>query len=177
MNKVKFLPQLSAYFDVELSLDDVLSWVSDVEWKDALIGKTDEQSSSSVLKEVRDASVKGLKGHLDKINPIIEKYINEYSIENGLENLEQESCALVKYTEGQFFSEHSDGGEFVQRRLSMVLYLNDDYDGGEIVFTKFRNTIKPKANTLILFPPTEEYSHAAQPVVSGTKYALIGFWK
>lgn len=177
MNKVKFLPELSAYLDAEISLEEVLGWVSDVDWKDALVGRNDEEDSSGVSKDIRHASTKGLKLHADKINKLVSEYVSDYCEENGLADLEQDSYALVRYTEGQFFSEHSDGGEFISRRLSMVIYLNDDYEGGEISFTKFRMTLKPKAGTLVLFPSTEEYSHAAQPVVAGTKYALIGFWK
>lgn len=177
MNKIDFLPGLTAYHDVDITLEEFLVLTSDVEWKDATVGRSDEESRSEVHSDIRSASVKNVKNHYDKIDKLVSEYVEDYAKNAGLSDLEHEYYSLVRYTEGQFFSEHSDGGEFLPRRLSMVLYLNDDYDGGEISFTRFRSTIKTKARTLLLFPSTDEYSHAAQPVLSGTKYALIGFWK
>lgn len=177
MNKIDFLPQLSAYLDVEPSLEKVLGWAEGSEWKDALVKTLREEDDIELSKSVRDASVIGLKKHSDEINSFISRFVEDYANRNNLENLELESLSVVKYTVGQFFTEHSDGGPNLPRRLSMVLYLNDDYAGGEICFTRFRSTFKPAAKTLFLFPPTEEYAHAAQPVVEGVKYVLVGFWR
>ncbi len=176
MNKIDFLPELSAYLDVELSLDNVLGWAEGSEWKDALVKSADEDYAE-LSKSIRDASVIGLKKHSAEINSFISEFVDDYANKNGLQNLELESLSVVRYTVGQFFTEHSDGGPNIPRRLSMVLYLNDDYAGGEICFTKFESTFKPAAKTLFLFPPTEEYAHEAQPVVEGVKYVLVGFWR
>ena len=88
-----------------------------------------------------------------------------------------ESFTLVRYTEGQFFVEHSDEVEGLNRKLSIVIYLNDDYEGGEIYFRNLNLTIKPRANSLVMFPSTEEFIHEAKPVLSGTKYAITSFWQ
>jgi predicted 2-oxoglutarate/Fe(II)-dependent dioxygenase YbiX len=57
----------------------------------------------------------------------------------------------------------------------VLIYLNDDYEGGEIEFVNFDIKIKPKAGTLIMFPSNYPYSHIAHPVISGTKYAVSTF--
>lgn len=177
MNRIDFLPELSAYMDVQLSLDDVLGWAAGSEWKDALVKTLREDDNIELSKSVRDASVINLKKHSDEIGSVISEFVEDYTNRNNLQNLELESLSVVRYTVGQFFEEHSDGGPNLPRRLSMVLYLNDDYAGGEICFTRFKSTFKPAAKTLFLFPPTEEYAHAAQPVVDGVKYVIVGFWR
>jgi len=177
MNKIDFLPKLSAYFDVKPSLEQVLIWAEGSEWKDATVKNLKEDDGIKFLKSFRDSSITGLKKHRDEINALISEFVEEYASRNNLEGLELEQLSFVRYTVGQFFAEHSDGGPNLPRRLSMVLYLNDNYSGGEIYFTKFKSVFKPVAGTLFLFPSTEEYSHAAQPVVDGTKYVMVGFWK
>lgn len=84
-----------------------------------------------------------------------------------------EAFNFVKYNPGQHFEIHSDHGYSYISTLSSVGYINDDYEGGELFFDKFNLTIKPKAGDLYLFPSSYVYSHAAMPVKSGTKYAIV----
>jgi hypothetical protein len=84
-----------------------------------------------------------------------------------------ESFNFIKYGADQHFQLHSDHGYSYTCVLSLVGYLNDDYEGGELYFDKLNLTIKPKAGDLYLFPSSYIYSHAAKPVTSGTKYALV----
>jgi predicted 2-oxoglutarate/Fe(II)-dependent dioxygenase YbiX len=168
MNKENILPKLSAYLDIGLTSEEVLEWSKKFNWSSGEIEKNG--------KAVRDCSTKPMFLYSDKITAIVSKYLEDYSAEHNLKNLKLDYYKFVRYTEGQFFEEHSDGGRSAPRRVSMVIYLNDDYDGGEISFTKFDTTISPKAQTLIFFPSTKEYSHAALPVRSGVKYIVTGFW-
>lgn len=59
----------------------------------------------------------------------------------------------------------------------LVLYLNDDYEGGEIYYPKFNIAIKPEAGSLVIHPGTIQYSHGVSPVISGTRYATTAFSK
>jgi len=60
--------------------------------------------------------------------------------------------------------------------LSIVLYLNDDYTGGELYFKNQDIKIKPEAGSLIAFPSTDPYFHESLTVTSGIKYISPGFW-
>jgi hypothetical protein len=84
-----------------------------------------------------------------------------------------ESFNFVKYGPGQHFQIHSDHGYSYTCVLSLVGYLNDDYEGGELYFDKLNLMIKPKAGDLYLFPSSFVYSHAAMPVKSGFKYSIV----
>lgn len=52
-----------------------------------------------------------------------------------------------------------------------LIYLNDDYDGGELTFTELGITIKPTAGSVVFFPCTAV--HEAKPVANGEKYYLF----
>lgn len=84
-----------------------------------------------------------------------------------------EGYSLLKYSGGQYYKAHYDGGTDTARSISAILYLNDDYTGGEIEFVNFGIKIKPKAGMLILFPSNYAYRHIAHPVETGTKYAIV----
>ena len=60
--------------------------------------------------------------------------------------------------------------------ISGVIYLNDDYLGGDIVFPNQNVTIKPKAGSLLLFPSSEPYVHHPHKIDGGVKYIVPLFW-
>lgn len=100
--------------------------------------------------------------------------VNDYRVMFNLAPLNYwESFNYVKYGENQHFQVHSDHGYSYTCVLSLVGYLNDDYEGGELYFDKFNLKIKPKAGDLYLFPSSFIYSHAALPVKNGIKYSIV----
>lgn len=100
--------------------------------------------------------------------------VNDYRVMFNLAPLNYwESFNYVKYGENQHFQVHSDHGYSYTCVLSLVGYLNDDYEGGELYFDKLNLKIKPKAGDLYLFPSSFIYSHAALPVKNGIKYSIV----
>lgn len=57
--------------------------------------------------------------------------------------------------------------------FSFVVFLNDDYEGGDLVFDNI--TIKPKKGQLIYFHGTE--GHYVSSVMGGDRYTLVCFLK
>jgi hypothetical protein len=84
-----------------------------------------------------------------------------------------EAMNFIKYGPGQHFAEHADHGWSYITTVSMVGYLNDDYEGGGLSFGKIGVEVKPNAGDLFIFPSTYLFSHRAMPVISGTKYSLV----
>lgn len=84
-----------------------------------------------------------------------------------------EAMNLVKYVSGQHFQEHHDHGYSYNCTVSLVAYLNDNYEGGELYFRLQDLNIKPNAGDLFVFPSNYMYPHKAMPVISGTKYSLV----
>ena len=95
-----------------------------------------------------------------------------------------EAMQILRYRPGQQYHRHLD---FVraadnQRFLTALVYLNDDYRGGETVFPKAGVTVKGRKGDALLFRsalpdgrPDMMSEHASLPVTSGTKY-LASRW-
>lgn len=80
---------------------------------------------------------------------------------------------ILKYQTGEEYKIHFDGLTSSHRSYSPILYLNDDYTGGELEFVHHGIKIKPTAGMLAIFPSNFAYSHIAHPVITGTKYAIV----
>jgi predicted 2-oxoglutarate/Fe(II)-dependent dioxygenase YbiX len=96
-----------------------------------------------------------------------------------------EEPQVLRYKPGGFYSIHADSEYFekesqlwvkcMDRDWSLLLYLNDEFEGGEIHFTKFHYKLKPRAGTLVYFPSDGRYMHTALEVTSGVRYAVVSW--
>jgi hypothetical protein len=102
--------------------------------------------------------------------PAVQHYSKNFNI-NDLRYWE--AFNFIKYVPGHHFMEHHDQGFSYNCVVSLVGYLNDDYEGGEIYFRLQGLDIKPEAGDLFVFPSTFMYPHQAKVVKSGTKYSLV----
>ena len=83
---------------------------------------------------------------------------------------------MLRYKPGGKFGTHVDavaGRLEGLRQLSGLIFLNDDYTGGELQFPRQGVKIKGEAGDLLLFPSNFCYAHASLPVTKGTKYAVV----
>jgi hypothetical protein len=85
----------------------------------------------------------------------------------------KEAFNFVKYNPGKYFKVHSDDGPYYTCTISSVVYLNDDYEGGEIAYPRHDLVIKPEAGDILINPSTFVYEHASLEVKSGQKYAVV----
>jgi len=61
------------------------------------------------------------------------------------------------------------------RDYSILVYLTDDFEGGELLFNRFGFRYKPKRGDLVVFPSDNRYLHTAEPVTSGHRYAIVSW--
>lgn len=61
----------------------------------------------------------------------------------------------------------------LDRDLSVVYFLNDDFEGGELFFPKLDLLIEPEAGTLVCFPSDHNYIHGVKPVTTGRRYSVV----
>jgi len=100
----------------------------------------------------------------------VEDYRRDYNI---MDLKYWEAFNFIKYGPGQHFQEHHDHGFSYNCTVSLVAYVNDDYEGGELYFRLQNLNIKPEAGDLFIFPSNYMYPHRAMPVHSGTKYSIV----
>jgi hypothetical protein len=87
---------------------------------------------------------------------------------------------INKYYEGQYMGPHVDWNEFNSDiTYTIVVYLNDDYEGGELYFVdpSIDIKIKPKAGSIVMFPSTLPYLHQSCKIVKGRKMLITHHWK
>lgn len=111
----------------------------------------------------------------NKVGLLISNYLTYYSkyFETTFNMLE--GFSLLKYSgaTNDHYDAHYDGGPSNNRWISAIIYLNSDYEGGELEFPDHVTKIKPKNGTLVLFPSNYAYRHIAHDVTQGTKYAIV----
>jgi 2OG-Fe(II) oxygenase superfamily len=59
-----------------------------------------------------------------------------------------------------------------QRDYTGLVYLNDNFTGGELVFPDRDVVIAPKPGLLVAFPSNHEFVHAVPNLLSGKRYSL-----
>lgn len=81
------------------------------------------------------------------------------------------SIHLLRYEKGGYLPAHQDHG-VSSRVLSSVMYLNSDYEGGEMIFPNSGVSIKPEAGSIIYFPSNFLYVHEVAEIKEGTRYSM-----
>ncbi len=76
------------------------------------------------------------------------------------DNRQQES-------DGSWIANHTP-----QRDLSALYYLNDGFEGGELVFETQGVVVKPRAGLFVAFPSDERFVHEVLPVRAGRRYSM-----
>ena len=91
-----------------------------------------------------------------------------------------EPVQFLGYPPGGHYLTHVDGesaeGErIVERDISIIYYLNEEFGGGELEFPELGLTIKPKRGMMIAFPSYKEFAHRVHPVTWGHRYSLVSW--
>lgn len=92
-----------------------------------------------------------------------------YEVE--INNFEKYKLHVVKFVKGFCLRPHVDTLSSEGNHIASVYYINDDYVGGEINFPDHKLEIKPKANSLIIFPGNENYLHEVKKISDGDRYS------
>jgi len=122
----------------------------------------------------------------DLINRIENSISNQFGFKNNQIELDRMNYQILQ--KGESLGWHTDayGGVegYTNTYYSALLYLTDDYDGGEIVFyndnsgsKKDSVSYKPTAGTLIYFKGDENHPHSVNEVLDGERSNIILFYK
>ncbi|MFM8258621.1 MAG: prolyl hydroxylase family protein [Vulcanococcus sp.] len=91
----------------------------------------------------------------------------------------REPLQVLRYHPGERYVFHHDcdfdrNREAYHRVLTAILYLNNDFEGGETAFSGGR--IKPEPGQALVFPSNWCFPHAGCRVISGIKYAVVTWY-
>ena len=86
---------------------------------------------------------------------------------------------LLKYSVGGKYETHTDHFTTSIRALSIIINLNDDYEGGDLIFTdqseKEIKRLKLGKGSIVFFPSNFMYPHSIQPITKGTRYSIVAW--
>ena len=86
---------------------------------------------------------------------------------------------INRYSEGGFMSSHVDnihhshGQSYGYPQVSVLLFLNDDYKGGEFVVAD--KLYHPARGSAIIFPSNFMFPHEAKKVTKGIRWSIIAW--
>tara|TARA_B100001939_G_C16917247_1_gene607520 strand:+ start:972 stop:1550 length:579 start_codon:yes stop_codon:yes gene_type:complete len=86
---------------------------------------------------------------------------------------------ILKYNVGGYYKFHVDHAEDLPRTFSCILFLNDNYEGGDLIF-RFPNfdreyKINKKKNSVIVWPSNFLFPHSVTPVTKGERYSVVSW--
>jgi predicted 2-oxoglutarate/Fe(II)-dependent dioxygenase YbiX len=130
--------------------------------------------NSYETKSLKEAHWANLLNHC--FNTAIEMYAKEfhYSFCKIYEDIQ-----ILKYNLGGHYKMHIDDGPSTPRTLSFIFFVNDDYEGGELLFnfnnSKKKLVIKKKKNRMVVWPSNFLFPHSVQPTNKGTRYSIVAW--
>lgn len=87
-------------------------------------------------------------------------------------------ATIQRMQQGVELKSHTDQDTDPSIRYATILYLNKEYNDGEIFFPKQGVEYKPEPKSMLLFPGTKDYEHGVKHVGIGPiRYVLVGFIK
>jgi len=86
---------------------------------------------------------------------------------------------LLKYNIGGKYEKHIDHFSTTPRHLSIIINLNDNYEGGDLIFTdqkeKEIKRLKLGKGSIVFFPSNFMYPHSIEPITKGTRYSIVAW--
>lgn len=92
---------------------------------------------------------------------------------------------VLRYEPGGYYVSHADSAQRDEatktwykvndRDLSLLMYVNDEFTGGGLSFTRFNCRFKPNVGDVLVFPSDHRYEHCAHVVDSGIRYAIASW--
>ena len=137
----------------------------------------DDNTKGTILLHQRINS--GLESYYKKVSSI-HKNFSYYPVPCGIgTKCWRESIQVLEYQPGQKYIFHHDAAtdkkliEY-ERKISVILYLNEGFEGGGTEF--IHAALKPKPGYAIMFPSNWCYPHAGQEVISGKKRIAVTWY-
>ena len=147
------------------------------------------QTSWIVDKQTRDTQIVPMGPLYPKIEDLFHNAVK--NIINPFYQCEVDSSEIpqvLSYGIGGHYKPHIDGesiwmtprGEKIwkkstDRDLSIVFYLNDDFEGGDFIFPELKIRVRPEPGMMVCFPSNHHYSHGVEPVTKGKRYSIVSW--
>ena len=155
-------------------------------YRSSVAGVSREQSVESDFRTSSTCSLPPEDEKVFKIKKKIAAYLN-------IDIIRGEDIQGQLYEPGQFFKPHTDyfdGDSFYNHCLAsgnrtdtLMIFLNDDLEGGSTFFPNLNQEVKPKTGRAVVWQDMKDGEvvadtlHEGQSVISGKKYIITSWWR
>ena len=145
------------------------------------------KTSWIVDKQTRDTQIVPMGSLYPKIEDLFRNTVK--NIINPFYQVEVDSSEIpqvLSYGIGGHYRPHIDGesiwmtprGEKIwkkstNRDLSIIFYLNNDFEGGDFIFPELKVRVRPEPGMMVCFPSNHHYMHGVEPVTRGKRYSIV----
>ena len=161
--------------------DEVLQeYINDINWKNTTVAAGERRnirrcdainmSDGFIIEKNKEKRLNIDKKIFDCAAMSIHEYNKKF---NTARIVGDSGYTLLRYQEGEFYSEHTDHFLEAPRSVSCSFALNDNYEGGEWGFFGRQNVVRPKKGSAVMFPSNFLYPHEIMPVTRGVRYSII----
>ena len=167
------------YEDIISEKDCNILMKAEFDYKQSKYATHDSESPRSNERvKMDDAWIMEGTEHYNRIKVSFEKVINNYQKENKYCIIKNTTPFRInRYSVGGFMSEHCDnihhshGQTYGYPQLTSLLFLNDDYEGGEFLVNNL--SYPKKKGSAIVFPSNFMYPHQVSEITKGTRWSIV----
>ncbi len=92
-----------------------------------------------------------------------------------------DSIMLCRWDVGKQLTPHIDNQDSHDystpwRTYSSLVYLNEEFEGGEIFFPRCNEVLKPTTGMLVIFSSGPEHEHGVKAVTAGMRYTMPSWY-
>jgi len=169
-----------------LSPEECQSLVTLIDSKEAMPFRARDPQNNIILDPSRVCSWAKMEESQRVLDEVVACAFEEVIIpETGVEVVWYEEPQILMYKPGGFYQYHIDAAhrvpeqqawcKAVDRDISMLIYLREDFTGGGLHFKRLDYTLQPKAGMLVWFPSDSRFEHMAKPLESGMRYSIVSW--
>ena len=142
--------------------------------------KIHDQGENTEKKAVRDAEIRFIDQNQERLYRILNKIAvsaNKY-FKYDINGIEKAQIITYKAPSSgyQYHMDIGPEGTAANRKISMSLLLNDDFEGGEICFRYNENEMckRPETGEAVIF--SSFLSHKVKPITKGERFVVVAWF-
>lgn len=114
--------------------------------------------------------------HTQQLSIRIYAKIKEFIEKSFGEKVNADQMGIVRWPPGSWQMTHIDHVDGLDRVAGCVVFLNDDYEGGEPFYPYYGKTTKPKTGMIYAHDPGPSHLHGVTRIIGKTRYTISSTW-
>ena len=175
---IKFYPEV---VDSKLCNSIISHYYKNAKWNTSTFSNHNKNLGTSKV-DMKEYWIRQNDGHgyYNRLRTAFVKTISEYTQEHTrIKPQKFTDFRINRYAKGGFMKSHIDnihhshGQQYGYPHLTSLIFLNDDYDGGEFELCDGLFTAPKQQGSAVVFPSNFMYPHEVKKVKNGTRYSIM----